>query len=252
LGFAEANGDTLLNLEARTLGDAAPELYKQKKFWDELPAPEETALNVMSRVMSDVRNGNPDSARYDLPLLKVTHTLSPLFHRDLELIRLPQFSGDSQLSGVIDGSVPYRALELSNRTPNPREVRVAGTVDMIRYSTRAFALKLRDGKEVHGVLENAELVQQLSQFLNDEVVVIGKAIYRPSGSLLRIDAKYLEKAATDSALFSRIPYPIAINSVTSKGRSTDASRSNISAFFGIWPGEESDEQLLAALKELRG
>jgi hypothetical protein len=252
LGFAETDGDTLLELEARTLGDAAPELYKQKKFWDDLPGPEETALNVMSRVMSDVRNKNPDSARYDLPLLKVTHTLSALFNRDLELMRLPQFPGDSQLSGVIDESVPYRALELSNCTPNPREVRVAGTVDMVRYSTRAFALKLQDGKEIHGVLENAELVQHLSQFLNKEVVVVGKAIYRPSGSLLRIDAKYLEEIAKGSALFSRIPYPISPASVTSKGRSIDTAKSNVAAFFGSWPGEESDEQLLAALKELRG
>jgi hypothetical protein len=252
LGFAEDHGDTLLELEARTLGGAAPELYKQKKLWNDLPSPEETALHVMSRVISDIRRSVSDSALYDLPLLKVTHTLSSLFNRDLEFIRLPQFPGDSQLSGVIDRSVPERALELSTRTPNPRAVRIAGTVDMIRYSTRAFALKLQDGKEVHGVLENSELVQHLSQFLNKKAVVVGKAVYRPSGSLLRIDATYLEEAPQGSALFSRIPDPVSSTSVTSKGRPIDAAKSNVAAFFGIWPGEESDEQLLAALKDLRG
>ena len=75
---------------------------------------------------------------------------------------------------------------------------------MIRYSTRAFALKLVDGKEIQGVLDGPEMVEDLSKLLNKEIVVVGKAIYRPSGSLLRIDAQYVEESSGEAAMFSRV------------------------------------------------
>jgi hypothetical protein len=251
LGFAEQNGNTLLQLEAPALGEAAEELYKQGKLWNDLPAPADTAVNVMARVINDVRNQNPDSPRYDPSLLRVTYHLSPLFVRDLKSIRCPETLRDFELRAVIDRDVPARAHELSNRTPSPRQVRVVGTLDMMRYSTRAFALKLQDGKEVCGVLEHPASMEELSTFLNRKVLIIGKAIYRPSGSLLRIDANHFEEPDEQSRLFYRVPPPIATAPDMPKLRVSDTSK-GIAAFFGIWPGEESDAELLAALQDLRG
>ena len=37
LGFSDQSGDTVLELEARRLGDAAEELYKQRQLWNDLP-----------------------------------------------------------------------------------------------------------------------------------------------------------------------------------------------------------------------
>jgi len=63
LGFSDRLGDTMLELEACRLGDAAEELYKQHRLFGDLPDPRETALNVMARAVQDVRSGNVESGR---------------------------------------------------------------------------------------------------------------------------------------------------------------------------------------------
>lgn len=251
LGFEEQQGDTVLELEACPLGEAAEELYKQRRLWNELPAPEETAVNVMARVVNDVRSSNPESDRYDPRLLRVMQHLDSLFVRDLRAIRLPETTGDKQLRTIFDREVTIHARQLSDSTPPPRQIRLAGTLDMIRYSTRAFALKLSDGKEVQGVLDRADMVEPLTGHLNKKVVVVGKAIYRPSGSVLRIDAQHVEEDTGEAALFSRVPPPLARRPATGRTR-LEAGKGGVAAFFGTWPGDETDEQLLASLKDLRG
>ncbi len=56
VGISEkGEGDTTLHLEAPPLGEAAEELYKQQTLWETKPAPQDTAVNVLARVMRDVR-----------------------------------------------------------------------------------------------------------------------------------------------------------------------------------------------------
>jgi hypothetical protein len=251
LGFSDQGGDTVLELEACRLGDAAEELYRQHRLWTDLPDPQETALHVMARFIRDVRSGNAESALYDQGLLRVTQRLDSLFARDLNAIRLPEAPDDTQLRGILDSEVPIHARQLSDSTPPARQVRLTGTLDMIRYSTKAFALKLTDGKEVQGVLDRTEMIESLPGFLNKKVLVIGKAVYRPSGSVLRVDAQHIEEDSGESTLFSRVPPPLARKPAAAKTR-IDAAKSGVGAFFGTWPGDETDEQLLASLKEIRG
>ncbi len=146
---------------------------------------------------------------------------------------------------------PIHAKQLSSSTPLPRQVRLAGTLDMIRYSARGFALKLSDGKEVQGVLDRTEMIETLSGFLNKKIVIVGKAIYRPSGAVLRVDVQHVEKDSGESALFSRIPLPI-LRKPSLPRAGTESSKTGTAAFFGAWPGDETDEQLLTSLKEMRG
>lgn len=253
LGFSDQGGDTVVELEASPLGEAAEELYKQQRLWNEqLPDPNETALNVMARLVKDVRAGNAESALYDPGLLRVTQHLDSLFVKQLNAIRLPEAPDDTHLRAVLDREVPIHAKLLSSSTPPTRQVRLTGTLDMIRYSTKAFALKLADGKEVQGVLDRPELIEALSKYLNKKVVIVGKAVYRPSGSVLRIDAQHVEEDSGESPVFSRLPPPMTRSPIIPRPRLTQTGKTGVAGFFGIWPGDESDEELLALLKEVRG
>jgi len=251
LGFSDQNGNTVLELEARRLGDAAEELYQQRQLFNDLPDPRETAIHVMARVVNDIRSGNAESALYDPSLLRVTQHLDSLFVHDLTAIRLPEANDDVHLRAILDREIPIHARELSNSTPAPRQLRLTGTLDMIRYSTKAFALKLADGREVHGVLDRAEMMEALPVFLNKKIVIVGKAVYRPSGSVLRIDAQHVEGDSGESALFNRVPPPLVRRPPAGKLR-VESGKGGVAAFFGAWPGDETDEQLLASLKEMRG
>jgi hypothetical protein len=249
VGISEGrNSDTVLHLEAPVLGEAAEEVYRQGTLWETRPAPDDTAVNVFARVTREVRQGNPDSTFYDLYLLRHLSHSSRLFQRQLVSMDVPEKAGFARL----DREVAIRAAELTQRTPSPRQVRVIGHLDMIRHSTRSFEMLLEEGKAVRGVLENADYIDTLRDLLGQTVLVIGKAVYRPSGSLLRIDAQAVAGGTGEPKLFARVPPPIEHRQTTVRFRVGEQAKRGVPGFFGKWPGDETDEELLAMLKDMRG
>lgn len=253
VGISErGQGDTTLHLEAPPLGEAAEELYKQQTLWETKPAPQDTAINVLARVMKDVRTGDAESPLYDLQLLKRLSHIQRLFRHQLVAMDLPQTDSPVHPFTRVDEQVAVKALELSERTPAARPVRVTGHLDMIRHSTRSFELLLEERRPVRGVLEEATEMDTLKSLLGCRVVVVGKAVYRPSGSLLRIDAQAVANGQGEPKLFERVPGPVETNRAPVRYKPGEQGRHGVPGFFGKWPGEETDEQLLLMLKELRG
>jgi hypothetical protein len=107
---------------------------------------------------------------------------------------------------------------------------------------------LEHGEEVRGVLQEGD-PELLQKYFGTEITVFGKAVYRPSGSLLRIDAQEILNTTAGRAAFSSIPE--ALSKIPRTGGRLQTSKNGVVAFFGAWPGEETDDELLAALGELR-
>ena len=126
-----------------------------------------------------------------------------------------------------------------------------GQLDMIRRSTRSFGLQLDDGSEVPGVLENADEVEQMRNFFGKRVLILGKAIYRPSGSLLRIDAHAIEHGEEQPSIFSKIPPARSRRVPLTRKVSAGQGWDSFSAYFGGWPGDETDEQWNEMMLELK-
>ncbi|MBB6143987.1 hypothetical protein HNQ77_001936 [Silvibacterium bohemicum] len=137
---------------------------------------------------------------------------------------------------------------MSDQTPTPRQVRVVGKLDMVRHSTRSFGLLLADGTEVRGILSDGD-PDLLQRYFGGEITIFGKAVYRPSGTLLRIDAQEIVDTVEGRTAFSHVP--LALTHQPRQDRKTQTSKNGVSAFFGSWPGTETDQELLAALEELR-
>ena len=79
-------------------------------------------------------------------------------------------------------------------------------------------------------------------------VVSGVAQFRPSGKLLVIDVEHLGPARDGDAVFESAPK--AVTRPVASPLLQDES-AGVSAFFGTWPGVESDEELLGALEAIR-
>jgi len=253
LGWEESiAGGTILHVEAPTLGEAAEEIYRQQTLWDTKPAPEDTALNVFARAAKEVRTGNPDSSLYDLGLLKRIGHSERLFGQQVEFVEVPETRAANSTLARLDREIAVRAHQLTEQTPASRQVRVSGRLDMIRHSTRSFEMLLEDGKPVRGVLENADEIDRLKSLLGKSITIVGKAIYRPSGSVLRVDAQGVDERASVSKLFARIPPPISRRVPSTRVHLGDQHKGWLDSFFGSWPGDETDEQLLAMLREVRG
>ncbi len=246
--------DTLLVLQSPTLGEAAEELYKQQELWETRPEPTQTGLDLLAKVVSEAGADNAESDWFDRPLLSRLGKLDRLFSERLRAVRLPAVKNGGPVAHepTLDASVAATARELSKTTPSSRQIRVTGTLDMIRHSTRSFAIRLQDGTEVHGVLDNYGLIEDLTQYFDKKVLVLGAAVYRPSGRLLRIDAHAVESGEGAPAMFEKIPPPMSSRPTPSREKPGQTGKRGVAAFFGSWPGEETVADFESILREVRG
>jgi hypothetical protein len=138
---------------------------------------------------------------------------------------------------------------LWRRTPAPQSVRLAGCLDSLCLSDRAFTLVLASGETVRGLAVGVE-PRDLAVYFGESVLVAGRAVFRPSGSVLRIEAEEVEPAAGDIRVWSRMPVPIFRRLDLRTLHQPQGPRSGINALIGRWPGDESDEEVLELLEEI--
>ena len=247
LDFEQRDGVTVLHISAPRLGDAAPAFFEQQTLWDQNISESETALDLLGKLVADVRSRESGSDAYDEALLKRLGRWSDLLERKVKSVLLPR-RGAPSLMSELDASVVLAAQELSSRIPAPRQVRLVGTIDMVRWSTRSMAIKADDGTEYRCSVINEEL-SDLGQYGGRDVTVLGRAIYRPSGTVLRLDVQQILDTTIGRAAHSSVPSSFEEKAAVDRRRQTE--KSGVPAIFGTWPGTETDDELLEALAELR-
>ncbi|HZF07905.1 MAG TPA: hypothetical protein VFE33_03855 [Thermoanaerobaculia bacterium] len=133
--------------------------------------------------------------------------------------------------------------------PPPQRVRVAGRLDSICYGDRMFTLVLDGGEVLRGLVEVGDATR-LAKLFGQQVLVSGTALFRPSGSVLWVETDRIEAATGDVSLWSRMPHSILGDLDRRSLRRPQGPRSGLNAIFGHWPGDESEEEIAAALAEL--
>jgi hypothetical protein len=234
-------GDTILHFEAPRLGDAAEELYRQQEFWPTRPPAEDTGFDLLGDVLGDVAAHREDSDRFDAPLLRGISHFGKVLDRSYERVLFVGHRFTEERPAVIDDATITNAQRLNNETPRPQRVRVVGNLDMIRMSSQGFELLLDDGTPARGVLVEGDMAA-IKPLCGHRVLVQGRAIYRPSGRLLRIDADRIEPGDVKPGLWSVIPPPRTRKLDARKLLKPQGPSSGVSAFFGRWPGDESDDE----------
>lgn len=245
---ASPEGGTRLLFTAPMLKDAAPSLFEQGVLWDEGPNPEATAFDMIGPVVADVRAKKRDSERYDTDLLRRFTRFDPALRRGVDRLTIGGHQLDGAEAPVIDTDLATIAREWVQVTPQPKRVRVSGQLDMIRVSDRVFELVLADGNRVRAVWAGPTVVH-LREYLDDQVLIEGDAVFRPSGSLLRIDAEAIAHATEQDAFFSTLPMSSAeLRHERLRVRQTPTT--GVNAIWGQWAGDESEEEMLKALEKM--
>jgi len=245
----EGDDETVLYFEAPTLGEAAEELYAQQELWPNRPDPEDTPFDLLADIVEDVRRRASDSERFDRPLLSRLHELGRGLDGVFQSCVIGGGRSASVKSATIDKTVVASADELTRSTPPPRQVRVAGVLDMIRASTNTVGLKLETGTEIRGVLVHGDATL-IHELLDQKVTLLGKAIYRPSGNLLRIDVAEVRPMRDEDAFFTRVPTPHRAATDREVVMEHQRRSSDVAAIIGRWPGDETDAEIERALQEL--
>lgn len=250
--FIDLDGedDTLAVFECPLLGDAAEDLYDQPQLpgMETLPDPELTGLDLLGLVFADVEAGNEDSGRFDRTLLRHIGRFGSAFKSGFDDIMLEGTRADGSLPTRLTSIGLETARGFADRMPASRPVNIVGVLDMIRASTRAFEILIENGLRIHCVLEDDDM-GVLTDLFESRVLVRGEAEYRPSGKLLRVSVESVEDGANAPAVWSAVPPPLERRDHADV-RQVQTETTGVNAFFGAWPGEESDTEFRRMLEEV--
>jgi hypothetical protein len=245
-------GSAVLALEAPTLEEADPSRFgedAQGSFFDEAGSKisKLTSVDLFGNVLSAVVEGGMDDVMADRALLDTCVRFAKAVGGSYEGVRLDGLASPGSTITIKSEHVPKIEL-LRNETPPSRAVRLTGTLDTISASRPDVVLTLPDGTRVPARLEDHD-VNKLKNLFDEKVVVSGMARYRPSGRLLLVDVEWIKAASEKDDLFEVMPVSRKRRPVVQILPQDEAS--GVSAFFGTWPGDESDEDLLRALRAIR-
>ena len=213
------------------------------------PAATDTGFDLLADVVCDLAANNPDSERFDRPLLEQVGRFGLALGNTFREVGIASQRQPAQQPVVVNETVVRNARTLFRNTPQPQRVRIVGTLDMIRASTATFAVVLDDGREIRGVMVNGDS-DVLGRHYRQRVLLLGKAVYRPSGNPLRIDAEEMTSASEQGSFFSQLPKPTRKKFDLRQVLREQQHKKGLSAIFGRWPGNETDEQIQEALQEL--
>jgi hypothetical protein len=241
LGYGDAEGELLF--QAPLLGQVMDHDERVSLF-EPVWQPDQTALELLEASISGALGRKPDTEWLDDGLLDtIGSELKPIFRR----------FGHLEWRNGKSVKVDARSLEsfaaLRQCTPLPQECRICGKLEAIRHSDHAFALVLENKHVIRGVAA-PEISEKLKDHWGKMVIVHGEAVFRPSKSLLRVEARDLEPALASDSIWSYEPQPlfseIEINTFTEA-----QGQGGVRSAFGKWPGDESEEEILKALRSLR-
>jgi hypothetical protein len=247
LGHAAGPDDcTSLRFEVAEFGTVAGELFQQGQLWDTGPRPEQSAFDLLAASLQDVRQMARDSERFDHALLRRFAGYRRVLRKGLSWIGLPDVPGREER---IDEQLSAAAESLLRETPPARRVRLCGRLDLLRVSKRVLGLLIEDGTPVTAVW-TADGFVDLATFLDKQVLIEGLAEFRPSGSLLRVDADAIREATAADAVFSVIPLPEARRDYQREALAVRRGQMPYASLFGLISGDESDEEFGAAVEEM--
>lgn len=231
-------------LLGRPLKEAAPEKFGQPELFEDLDV-QKSALDLFEEGLQDAVAGREDSDRFDDGLVQVFYRLANIFTHGIDSVRF--VNGQDLPIGPTD---VQHIENLRSRTPAPQAVRLAGKIESIRHSDRMFLIELESGEKLRGIADAVDEAEPQAVW-GKVAVVVGKAVFRPSGRALRIDAEKIGLAGRrDSEMYGRLPQPILRPLDPRSLRESQGAKSGINALWGKWPGDESESDVQEALRRL--
>lgn len=250
-----AAGSLAIAMEAPPLREVDPVRFGdscQMKLLDEAPVPPHplgdfTVVDIVGQLMAEILANKDDEIVADGAVLDSCARLVRAASRGYSGIQLHGVHGQSSPVVVRQEHIA-RIERLRDATPPPQTVRVSGKLDSIVASRPDIRLLLADGTSVICRVEDHD-IERLRALWGTDVVVSGTAHFGPTRRLLRIEVKDLSEARPEDRLFQQVPKARTASPVIDK-RAAKGKR-GVAGFFGTWPGDESEVELVDALTELK-
>jgi len=233
-------GSLQLGLTAKRLVDAAPDAFAQQSLFLPPADCDSTAFDLFLDAADDAAAGRRDSERLDAGVLEVFARAGGLFTTGAMRLSVARAGRDDL---TLDQAALATIRKLTEETPPGRVTRVRGVLDTLTMSTRAMVLRLENGRTLRG-FAGAVPIEQLKQLLGADVVVEGVVAFRPSGDAIRLEVESVTAAKSGDSIWANMP---VAEPLTSRPR-LPRNETGLDAWFGKWPGDETDAQLSEALQ----
>lgn len=241
-------GSTILTFQAPVFGEVAPELFEQTSFWPMGPEPTENAFDLLSASIRDVLDAVRDSDRFDSNLLRRYAGFKSVLTHGLTAIAMPGRSAADRTT--IDGLLTAAAREMAQQTPPERRVRLVGKLDLLRFSKSVAGIQMQDGSLVTVVYSSSDFLD-LRELLSKHVLIEGQGVFRPNGSLLRVDSDAVRIANSGDSFFASTPKGELPRDYRREAATIQHGNKPYEAIFGMIPSDESDDEYAAAIEALR-
>jgi hypothetical protein len=129
-----------------------------------------------------------------------------------------------------------------NAAGSSSRVRLEGTLDMVQASDSNFRFRLDDGRIIPGQLVGRPIIT-LAKVLGRRLLVFGTGHFTTAGEMERIEMDSFIPNDGQPWTISSEDMPLSEEVRMEQARRLRASMDR-------WPGDETDEQIEAALKEL--
>ncbi|MBI4333935.1 MAG: hypothetical protein HY673_21950 [Chloroflexi bacterium] len=240
-------GSTLLELEAPTLAESAAEQIRQQDLWYTLPKPEDTALSILAKSVHEATSEQLESEYFDRGVLGALLCFRSVFEKYAKALEVT--SDHKPADNFRLGNEELKRIgKMEAQTPEPHAAVIAGSFNLIEHAQRRFQLDLGDGRKIPGKADSSYVSEEdMRNLWGKKVTIKGIAHFNPSGKARFIEAQVIRTIGTGEQVFERIPASEPPERFVEKlGKKKEAS-SPLREVWGKWPGDESIEEILAAL-----
>jgi hypothetical protein len=242
-------GSTVLDIEAPILGETAREQIVEQDLWYSKPSQEDTAISLLSKSIKDTTSENLESDTYDAGVLEGLLSFESVLKNFAKQIEIESEERPEEHFELGCEEIE-KIRRLKTHTPEPMAFVIAGRFDMIQHSSKRFHLLLADGQSIPGAVDPDFLsVEDMRQWWGKKVTIKGMVHFRPSGKVRLIEAQVIKPMTSGEEVFERMPAPPETMELFEHARRTVSPRSPLTEVWNKWPGDESIEEILAALRE---
>ena len=247
-------GATTVGLRAPRLRETAAAEFGQVSPEDDDPPDtnlDETALDLVSEAVRAIRSADSPDDWVDR---SVVEAVAALGRAAEDGAGCSLQSEDGAGTGFeLDAAVRDRAEKQLARLPKSRTFAVSGLMDRIQHGEGRFQLRLEGGKTLTGQLDPESFdIETLRGFWGRPATVVGMVHFHPDGRPRVLVARNLDPRREGDEMFEDLPrghgpgLPIMSPELEKKARDFDWNRLK-----GLWKIEQSAEELLEQIREMR-
>lgn len=238
-------GSVAISFEAKPLEEVVPDIGNQLAMFDVSQISRKTPFELFATVLSDSITKPQEEISADRPLLETCLRFSKSIQPHYSHMRI-SVDGRKESTFVVGKNELQRIETIKENSPEPRAVRVCGLLDEISATKPDAWILMADGSRIRVHLSSLDK-ERLRTLFGARVALTGVGKFKPSGQISLISTDHLEEAVDADEVFS-CSTAIASQQLLLRPPKKESA---LSDSFGAWPGDESLEELIERLREIR-